>query len=133
MNLMDKVIVVSLSLLAVFYLASGIALYFFTQQTFDSLPSYYGAFNNHFVKDAGLAFTSSAILLILAIIRKSQRLVYSFSASIFVVLHGLFHVQMLFSGMIPGDYLSYELLQIILPASALLALVTLIYIRHSKE
>ena len=132
MKFTDKVIVSGLSLLAIFYFSSGVALYFFSQQIFESLPEYYGAYNAHFVKDAGLAFSSSAILLLLAIINKPQRLVYSFSASLFVVLHGLFHIQMLLAGMVPGEYLGYELIQIILPASVLFGLVVLIYVVREK-
>ena len=130
MNLEDKIIVALLGLLAVFYLASGIALYFHPMQTFDSLPSYYGEFNHHFVKDAGLAFTSSAILLFLAVFKRRERLIYSFSASLFVVLHGLFHVQMLLSGMVPKAYLGDELVQVIAPAMLLLGLVVVIYARQ---
>lgn len=124
---MERLIVTLLGLMSLFYFASGIALYFFSQQTFDSMPSYYGAFNNHFIKDAGLAFASSGILLVFAIIKKPERFIYSFCASLFVVLHGLFHVKMLFSGMVPDDYLPYELLQVIIPAFVLMILVGVIY------
>lgn len=91
------------------------------------MPEYYGLFNNHFIKDAGLAFLSSGILLVFALFRESERLVYSFCASIFVVLHGLFHIQMLLGGMVPGEYVAYELMQVVIPAFVLLVLVGIIY------
>ena len=128
----DKLIAVMLLLLAMLYLASGTALYFFALPTFESLPNYYGEFNSHFVKDAGLAFSSSAILLLLAVFNKSQRFIYSMSASLFVVFHGLFHVQMLLMGMVPTDFIVYELLRVILPATVLLILVAVIY-HHDKQ
>ena len=123
----ERIILLLLVVLSLFYLASGIALYFFSQLTFDSMPAYYGAFNNHFVKDAGLAFLSSGILLVFALLREKQRYIYSFCASIFVVLHGLFHVQMLLSGMVPGEYTAYELAQVIIPAFVLFVLVGVIH------
>lgn len=126
----ERIIVLLLGLMSLFYLASGIALYFFSQLTFDTMPGYYGVFNNHFIKDAGLAFSSSGILLVLALFRESERLIYSFCAAIFVMLHGLFHIQMLLSGMIPSEYIAYELMQVIVPAFVLLVLVAVIYGRQ---
>lgn len=131
MNSNDKFITAILSLVTVFYLASGIVLYFFPQQTFDSLPAYYGVFNSHFVKDAGLAFLSSGLLLVLSVTRRNERFLFCFCASIFVVLHALFHLHMLYKGMVPGEYLSYELLQVLLPALVLFILVLIIYKRDN--
>ena len=125
----ERIIGLLLGLMSFFYLASGIALFFFSQLTFDTMPSYYGVFNNHFIKDAGLAFTSSGILLAFALFRERDRLIFSFSASLFVVLHGLFHIQMLLGGMVPREYLAYEVMQVIVPVFVLLVLVGLIYFR----
>lgn len=130
---MQKIIVGLLAVLALFYLAAGVSLYFFSQSTFESLPSYYGVFNAHFVKDAGLAFSSSGILLALAVLSTKYRLQYAFSASLFVVFHGLFHVQMLATGMVPEGYTGYELLQIVMPASVLLVLVGVLYANQRAQ
>jgi hypothetical protein len=123
----DKVIPFLLALMSLFYLASGVALYFFPLQTYETLPGYYGAFNNHFIKDAGLAFSSSGIMLALALFRSNERFIYSFCAALFVVLHALFHIQMLLTGMVPPEYTFYELLQVIIPAFVVLVLVGVIY------
>ncbi len=123
----EKIIVLLLGLMSLFYLISGVALHFFSQLTFDTMPGYYGVFNNHFIKDAGLAFSSSGILLAIALFRENERLSFSFCASIFVVLHGLFHVQMLLGGMIPGEYVAYELMQVIVPAIVLMVLIGAMY------
>lgn len=123
----ERLILFSLWLMAAFYAVSGIALYFSPQQTFESLPAYYGDFNIHFVKDAGIAFFSSGLMLAFAAAKKALRLTFCLCASLFVVLHGLFHVQMIVGGMVPTDYLPYELVQIILPASLLLVLLGVIY------
>lgn len=127
---MQKIIVGLLAVLALFYLAAGVSLYFFSQSAFDSLPDYYGVFNAHFVKDAGLAFSSSGILLCLAVFDAKHRFQYAFAASLFVVFHGLFHVQMLATGMVPADYTVYELLQVVLPALVTLVLVGVLYARR---
>ncbi|MEM8560922.1 MAG: hypothetical protein AAGF57_01740 [Pseudomonadota bacterium] len=129
---MERTVAVLLGLLAIVYLFSGLALLFFSKTMFDSLPVYYGVFNGHFVKDAGLAFMSSGILLFIAVLRAEQRLLFSFSASLFVVLHGLLHIQMLVTGMVPSTYITYELLQIILPAALLLLLVCVLYARQRR-
>lgn len=129
----DRIIVALLAITALFYTASGIVLYFLPERTFDSLPGYYGAFNLHFVKDAGLAFLSSGLMLVLALLMPALRLVFAFCASLFVELHALFHLQMVLSGMVPSQYYSYEVLQIFLPALVLLAAVLLLYKRYKSQ
>jgi hypothetical protein len=88
---------------------------------------YYEIFNNYYIKDAGLAFLSPGILWVLSLFRERERLIYSFCDSVFIVLHGLFHIRMLFSGMVPSDYVAYELIPVIVPVCILLVLVALIY------
>lgn len=127
---MERTVAVLLGLLAIVYLFSGLALLLFSKAMFDSLPQYYGTFNAHFVKDAGLAFMSSGLLLCLAVFRAKQRLLFSFSASLFVVFHGLLHVQMLVTGMVPPGFVTYELLQVVIPAGLLLVLVCILYVRR---
>ena len=112
-----------LGLLALFYTASGLLLYFTPEDTFAGLPAYYGDFNLHFVKDAGLAFLSSGVLLLAAVRTPAHRLRYSLCGALFVVLHALFHLQMLVGGMIPPDYYGYEFVQIFLPALLLVVAV----------
>ena len=132
MSVTNRAIVASLVLLSGFYLISGIVLFFFSQHIFNTLPEYYGLFNNHFVKDAGIAFLCSGIMLVLAVFDAARRFIYSFCASLFVVLHALFHVHMIFSGMVPGAYLGYELLQVIAPAFFLLLLLCVIYFKAAE-
>lgn len=124
---LEKIALTLLVFMALFYTSSGIALFWFTQFTFDSLPKYYGQFNNHFIKDAGLAFLSTGIMLIAAIYHKPSRVILSICGAIFVVLHALFHIQMLLGGMVPAGFISNEMLQVVLPAALLIVVVALIY------
>lgn len=128
----EKGMGIALAVLALFYSVTGIALYFFPEPTFSALPVYYGVFNLHFIKDAGLAFLSSGVMLCAATINLSGRVNFACCAALFVVLHGLFHVQMLFSGMIPGDFIAYEFMQVILPALFLLILVAVLVRRRGE-
>ena len=88
--------------LGVSFTITGIVAFFLPQAFFDQLPDYYGVFNLHFVKDAGLAFFSSGTLILLSIRLKKWCVPLTLGGVMFVVLHGLFHIQMLLMGMAPA-------------------------------
>lgn len=99
------------------FLLSGTFAFSAPEIFFALLGDYYGQFNYHFVKDAGIAFFSCGALLVLSVFIKAWRIPLTLGGSLFVVLHGLFHIQMLIMGMAPSftDVLK-EVFIIILPS-----------------
>ena len=88
-------------------------------------------FNNHFVKDAGLAFFSSGVLLIYSNLSDRWRFPLTLAGGLFVVVHGVFHIHMIFSGMISSEFgVVKEILVIVLPS---LLTAFLIFIRRPKN
>jgi hypothetical protein len=117
------------SLLGIGFVLNGVYAFFFSVQFFDLLPDYYGAFNNHFVKDAGIAFASSGLLLLLSLKMTAWRVPLTLGGAMFVILHGVFHLQMLTMGMATTRVeLAKEWLLIITP-SILTALLLVLRIR----
>lgn len=119
----EKILTGLLILMALVFTLSGLNFYFNSEAAFSGLPSYYGVFNNHFVKDAGIAFTCSGIMLGLGAFNRRSRLIFVFCGSLFVVLHGLFHVSMLLKGMVPSEFYPLEFGGVIGPAFITLVLV----------
>ena len=112
------------------FLITGLFAFFYPSEFFSLLGDYYGTFNYHFVKDAGIAFISSGSLLLLSLRFVEWRLPLTLGGALFVVLHGVFHLQMLIMGMAtaPAD-IAFEVLVVISP-SALAALLLIIRIRE---
>lgn len=80
---------------------TGLFAFVYPDVFFGLLPSYYGDFNLHFTKDAGIAFFSSGSLILLSLKIEHWKVPLTLGGTLFVILHGLFHVQMLFMGMAP--------------------------------
>jgi len=113
------------------YSVAGLLAFFDAAWFFSLLGDYYGVFNLHFVKDAGLALISSGLLLGLSLFNTPSRFAYAFAGALFVVLHGIFHIQMLASGMVESYIdITKEVVVIILPALATLILVCARYIEQ---
>jgi len=105
---------------------TGIFAFFSPEVFFGLLGDYYGVFNSHFVKDAGIAFVSSGGLILLSCKISKWRVPLTLGGSLFIILHGLFHVQMLAMGMAPTALdLAKELIIIISPSVATAVLLTL--------
>jgi len=121
------------SVLGFGFFVTGLFAFFYPLEFFSLLGDYYGTFNYHFVKDAGIAFLSSASLLLLSLRFVEWRLPLTLGGALFVVLHGIFHVQMLIMGMAtaPAD-IAFEVLVVISP-SALAALLLIIRIRERTQ
>lgn len=94
---------------------TGIFIFFYSREFFSLLGSYYGTFNNHFVKDAGIAFFSSGVMFLLALKYVKWRFPLTLCGALFIVLHGLFHVQMMISGMIPSAFIINEIVLNVIP------------------
>ena len=115
------------------FFVTGLFAFFLPLAFFSLLGDYYGTFNFHFVKDAGIAFISSGSLLLLSLRFIEWRLPLTLGGALFVVLHGLFHLQMLIMGMAtaPAD-IAFEVLVVISPA-VLAALLLIIRIRERAQ
>jgi len=105
------------ALLAFGFSATGLFAFFLPEHFFNLLPSYYGSLNIHFVKDAGLSFLSSGLLLTLSLTYAKWRIPLTLGGILFVFLHGLFHAQMLINGMASTfTDLAVEIIVIIIPS-----------------
>jgi len=115
------------------FLLAGLFAFFYPSQFFGLLGSYYGTFNYHFVKDAGIAFFSSGLLLLLSLKIIQWRLPLTFCGSLFVILHAVFHIQMIATGMVStASDMGFELVVIVMP-SVLTALLLALRIKESKK
>lgn len=126
-------ITVLAGLLGSAFLMSGVFAFFFSAHFFGLLGEYYGAFNNHFVKDAGLAFFSSGLLLLLSVKMIEWRTPLILGGSIFVVLHGLFHIHMLIMGMVPTPLDAVIEIVIIISPSVLTLYLLLCQMKEHKS
>jgi len=108
----------------------GVFAFCLPELFFSLLPAYYGNFNSHFVKDAGIAFFSSGTLLLLSLIIVQWRLPLTFAGALFVTLHGLFHIQMLIAGMAP-TWLDFTTESIVIISPAILT--ALLFILRLRE
>jgi hypothetical protein len=115
------------------FLITGLFAFFYPSEFFSLLGDYYGTFNYHFVKDAGIAFISSGSLLLLSLRFIQWRLPLTLGGVLFVVLHGVFHLQMLIMGMAttPAD-IAFEVL-VVISHSVLAALLLIIRIRERAQ
>lgn len=118
------------TILGLGFFVTGLFAFFYPFEFFSLLGDYYGTFNYHFVKDAGIAFISSGSLLLLSLRFIEWRLPLTLGGVLFVVLHGVFHVQMLIQGMAtaPAD-IAFEVLVVISP-SLLAAILLFIRVRE---
>jgi len=105
------------AILGLAFSATGVFAFSYPETFFGLLGDYYGVFNNHFVKDAGIAFFSAGCLLLLSIKMQKWSVPLTLGGSLFIILHGIFHVQMLAMGMAPTALdVAKELLIIISPS-----------------
>ena len=110
---------------------AGVGIFLFPETFFALLASYYGEYNLHFVKDAGLAFLASGVLLLLSNRHQYQEFAYTLGGALFVLLHGAFHAQMLLMGMVSTlSDLAFEFALNLLPA---LLVLWLVWLRHQKS
>ena len=120
-------------ILGIGFAVTGIFAFASSETFFGLLGDYYGAFNSHFVKDAGIAFLSAGCLLLLSTRITKWCVPLTLGGSLFIILHGLFHIQMLIMGMAPTALdVAIELFIIISP-SVLAALLLILRIREHSQ
>lgn len=116
------------------FAVTGIFAFTYSALFFSLLGDYYGSFNNHFVKDAGIAFFSSGFLILLGIKMALWRLPLTLGGALFVMLHGVLHIQMLMMGMAPTALdVAIEILMIIVPSVLAALLLILRILEHSRD
>ena len=81
-----------------------------------------GPLNEHFVRDIGAAYLTVAACLALAWRRPLAAVPLLWAGSVFMVLHGLFHLGESVAGRLPLVHLLIDLPGVLLPALALPAL-----------
>jgi hypothetical protein len=112
------------------FAATGLFAFSAPETFFGLLGDYYGTFNNHFVKDAGIAFFSAGCLLLLSARVAEWCVPLTLGGSLFIILHGVFHMQMLVMGMAPTALdVAIEIVIIISP-SIFTALLLVLRIRE---
>jgi hypothetical protein len=120
-------------ILGVGFTATGIFAFACPETFFGFLGEYYGDFNNHFVKDAGIAFFSAGCLLLLSIRITQWCVPLTLGGSLFIILHGVFHIQMLVMGMAPTALDVAKELLIIISPSIFTALLLVLRIREYSQ
>jgi hypothetical protein len=120
-------------ILGIGFAVTGIFAFASPEIFFGLLGDYYGAFNNHFVKDAGIAFFSAGFLLLLSARIAEWCVPLTLGGSLFIIFHGVFHIQMLAMGMAPTALdLAKEILIVITP-SIFTALLLVLRIREHSQ
>jgi hypothetical protein len=121
-------------ILGIGFTVTGIFAFVSPETFFGLLGEYYGAFNNHFVKDAGIAFFSAGCLLLLSTRIPKWCVPLTLGGALFIIFHGLFHAQMLVMGMVStATDLAIEILIIISPSVLTLVLLILRIKEHYKN
>jgi hypothetical protein len=120
-------------ILGIGFAVTGIFAFVFPETFFGLLGDYYGAFNSHFVRDSGIAFFSAGSLLLLSIRITKWCVPLTLGGSLFIILHGVFHIQMLVMGMVPTVLdVAKEILFIISPSIFTAFLLVLRIREHSQ-
>ena len=120
-------------ILGIGFTVTGIFAFACPETFFGLLGKYYGAFNNHFVKDAGIAFFSAGCLILLSTRITKWCVPLTLGGSLFIILHGVFHVQMLAMGMAPTALDVAKEILIIISPSILTALLLFLRIREHSQ
>ena len=120
-------------ILGIGFAVTGIFAFVSSETFFGLLGDYYVTFNSHFVKDAGIAFLSAGCLLLLSTRITKWCVPLTLGGSLFIILHGLFHIQMLIMGMATTALdVAIEIFIIISP-SVLAALLLILRIREHSQ
>jgi hypothetical protein len=120
-------------ILGIGFAVTGIFAFVSPETFFGLLGDYYGTFNSHFVRDSGIAFFSAGSLLLLSIRITKWCVPLTLGGSLFIILHGVFHIQMLVMGMVPTVLdVAKEILIIISPSIFTAFLLVLRIREHSQ-
>lgn len=121
------------TILGLAFTVTGLFAFTSPEVFFGLLGDYYGDFNNHFVKDAGIAFFSAGCLILLSIKIVKWSVPLTLGGSLFIVLHGVFHIQMLVMGMAPTALDMAKELLIIISPSVFTAVLLVLRIREHAQ
>jgi len=121
------------AILGLAFTATGLFAFSCPETFFGLLGDYYGAFNLHFVKDAGIAFFSAGCLLLLSIKIPKWSVPLTLGGSLFIILHGVFHVQMLAMGMAPTALDVAKEVLIIISPSVFTALLLALRVKEQHQ
>jgi hypothetical protein len=120
-------------ILGIGFAVTGIFAFAYPEIFFGLLGDYYGAFNSHFVRDAGIAFFSAGCLILLSTRITKWCVPLTLGGSLFIILHGVFHIQMLVMGMATTALdVAIEIIIIISP-SVLTAFLLVLRIREHSQ
>jgi len=115
------------------FAATGVFAFLFSEIFFSLLGTYYGTFNNHFVKDAGIAFLTSGSLILLSLKLTQWKLPLTLGGALFIILHGVFHMNMLAMGMAPTAMDVAKEILIIISPSILTAILLFLRIKEHTQ
>lgn len=92
--------------MAVLNLATGVVVFFLPQFFYDTVPgvSMMGPFNLHFIRDVGLAYFGSGVLLATAWRRGEYA--FAVGGALWPCLHALFHIQIWMARGAPVDLIA---------------------------
>jgi len=121
------------AILGLGFIITGVFAFTNSQAFFNLLGEYYGIFNNHFVKDAGIAFFSAGFLILLSTKVQKWSVPLTLGGALFIILHGIFHIQMLLMGMIPTTLDMIKEVLLIVSPSALTALLLILRVRAQSQ
>ena len=95
-----RLLLISIALLN---LMTGVVIFFAPQFFYDTVPgvSMMGPFNLHFIRDAGLAYFGSGLLLGLA--WRREEYAFALGGALWPCLHALFHIQIWLARGAPVD------------------------------
>ena len=101
---MQRLIII---LLAANHLLTGIVIFVLPQWFYDTIPGVaeLGPFNLHFIRDAGLAFAASGLLLALGWHRRDY--VLCVAGCTWICLHAMYHAQMWVARGMPADLVAW--------------------------
>jgi hypothetical protein len=99
-DVLDRLVQIMISLTALFCLANGGSMVWNPHTWYQLLPTVQatGAFNQHFIRDIGLAYVTCGIMLIYAAWFPSGRWLAAFAGALWLTMHGAFHVWELLTG-----------------------------------
>ena len=92
-----------LALIAILNVATGVQMFVAPMFFYETIPGVQmlGPFNVHFIRDAGLSYTASGLLLAFGWRRHEYS--WSLAGSLWPVFHALFHLQMWLARGMPAD------------------------------
>jgi len=128
---MHRTILLSIAVLNIF---TGLQIFFMPEFFYENIPGVkmMGPFNLHFIRDAGLSFCASALLMGFGWHKRDYS--WSVAGAIWPVFHALFHLQMWVARGFPADLVAaVNFVGIQLPAWAAMIAAIALYRRAGEK